>query len=108
MRELRIYADKRPWSRGIELFGVVPHHLTAPGVQAYVRDLVLTEQKDEALAIHPFASLSQADAEHLMTQLWRAGVRPSEDEAPKPQMSAMEAHIADLRKITFNLLRKDW
>ena len=49
----------------------------------------------------PAFSLAHEQAQRLMDDLWRAGVRPS-DEGTVGQLEAMRAHIKDLQKIVFD------
>jgi len=68
----------------------------------------LTVQKAEPGAYpgEPLLFLSDEDAQSLLDALWKAGIRPSRIVNAEVEASAMQSHIADLRKITFSLLRK--
>lgn len=57
------------------------------------------------------AAISYEGMQKLMDALWDAGVRPSEDtdeikKATPAHAEAMQAHIEDLREITWHLLDK--
>lgn len=54
----------------------------------------------------PLLRLSRSDAENLMDQLWHCGIRPSNGTGSTGQLAATETHLADMRKISFDLLAK--
>lgn len=54
----------------------------------------------------PFAVLMETEAQQLIDELWACGLRPTEGSGSAGQSGAQQAHIADLRNITFKLLEK--
>ena len=52
----------------------------------------------------PCVFLKKEVAHQLMDELWRAGVRPTEVGSPG-QLKAVENHLQDMRKLTFELLK---
>ncbi len=67
-----------------------------------VVDAIIVSKYDEAVsgpqASQPFARLTKQQAAGLMDSLWHAGVRPSEA-GNKDEMSAIKAHLDDMRTI---------
>lgn len=54
----------------------------------------------------PLLRLSTEEAQQLMDELWNCGLRPSEGTGSAGSLRATENHLADMRKIAFDLLGK--
>jgi hypothetical protein len=52
--------------------------------------------------VEPFVRLDASAAQQLMDGLWRAGVRPVDAQAGDSQVAAIQAHLADMRRIAFD------
>ena len=63
--------------------------------------LVMMRAEDDGRHIEPFARLGSQQAQRLMDELWRAGVRPAEASGSVGQLGAVQAHLADMRKLVF-------
>lgn len=46
-------------------------------------------------------SLQQDEAQQLMDDLWRCGLRPSEGSGSAGQLAATQSHLSDMRKLAF-------
>jgi len=46
--------------------------------------------------------LNPSDAQSLMDQLWACGLRPTEGSGSAGALSAVQAHLADFRKLVFD------
>lgn len=53
-----------------------------------------------------FLSLKIKDAQSLMDQLWDCGLRPSEGSGSAGSLRANERHLADMQRISFDLLAR--
>lgn len=53
----------------------------------------------------PMLTLNKTEAQHLVDELWRAGVRPTEAAGSVGALSAVERHLQDMRSITGGLLK---
>lgn len=53
----------------------------------------------------PAIQLTMADAQQLIDQLWKCGLRPSEGSGSAGALSAVERHLDDMRQIAFDLLK---
>ena len=51
--------------------------------------------------LDPSISISFDEAQVLIDDLWRAGVRPTEGAGSAGQMAATEKHLNDMRKLVF-------
>ena len=98
---MRITADRHPWSRGIELRAGVE---TENGNFAVAQPLVMAEIPNDQIT-DPFIRLKPEDAQQLMDELWRVGIRPSQEEGSTGQAAAMQKHLDDMRTLTFHALK---
>ncbi len=64
--------------------------------------LTFVETELYACCEAPTFSLSETGAQHLMDQLWACGVRPIEEVGTTKQVEAIQAHLADMKKLVFN------
>jgi len=78
------------------------------GQQRYVlaRAEMVEVPPGEVPGVDPL-SVSMHDAQRLMDDLWRAGLRPSDAIASTGQHEAQRQHIDDLRAVLFNQLGID-
>lgn len=70
--------------------------------------ITFTEIDDPDLAPlgEAFLSLSMTDAQALMDELWRCGLRPSEGTGSAGSLAATERHLKDMQTIAFELLER--
>jgi hypothetical protein len=71
--------------------------------RAAVKEIVFIEQSPSTRMQSAF-SLDKGCVQELMDSLWMLGIRPSEGVASTGQVEAMQAHLADMRKLAFGLL----
>lgn len=57
-----------------------------------------------AAAINPSLDLRRHEAQQLMNELWRIGLRPRDGRGAPADVDHLEKHIDDLRKIAFKVL----
>lgn len=98
---MQITADRHPWSRSIELrAGVETDHGGFAVAQSLnMVDLPAGQQAD------PFMRLKPEDAQQLMDELWRCGIRPSQEEGSTGQAAATQRHLDDMRTLAFHALK---
>ena len=94
-KPIEIRATAAPWWRGVELLF---RQGTAFGVN------VVMEEKEPNVIVDPTVRISDEEAQTLMDDLWRCGLRPTEGSGSAGAMRAVEKHVADLRKIAFKAL----
>lgn len=95
-RPLRFLVERRMSKRGFALN--IARDVDANTV-AVASELRFRHVGDVALT-QDLLLLSSAEAQHLMDELYRAGVRPTEAESPG-QVAAMQRHLDDLRRLVF-------
>lgn len=98
---MRITADRQPWNRCIELRAGVENE---NGTFAVAQPIVMANQEDGQLT-EPFMRLKPEAAQELMNELWRLGIRPSQEEGSTGQAAAMQRHLDDMRTLTFHALK---
>lgn len=65
------------------------------------------EVREESEAItEPALSITNDEAQQLMDELWRCGLRPTEGTGSAGSLAATERHLSDMRNITTGLLKK--
>nr|WP_145544751.1 hypothetical protein [Variovorax boronicumulans] len=52
----------------------------------------------------PTIDMATEDAQQLMDELWRAGLRPTEGTGSAGSLAATERHLKDMQRIAFHLL----
>ncbi len=69
------------------------------------RELIFDRLADDSSAHYtpPVTVIRHDEAQQLMDELWRVGVRPSEGTGSAGSLRQAEAHIASLRAIAFKL-----
>lgn len=98
---MRITADRHPWSLLIELRAGVE---SRAGGFAVAQPVLMVELPDGEVA-DPFMKLMPADAQQLLDELWRIGIRPSQEQGSVGQSAAMQKHLDDMRTIAFHTLK---
>ena len=91
--ELR--ASSSPWHCGIEL---LVRQGNACGVS------VTMETVEQGWMAEPTLRIGIDEAQTLMDDLWRAGLRPTEGAGSAGSLRATEKHLQDMRKIAFKQL----
>lgn len=94
--QTQIRATSAPWWRGVEL-------IFRKGDQ-FGTGIVFVEKSPAAEIIGPTCEISMDEAQTLMDDLWRCGLRPTEGAGSSGAMRATENHISDLRKIIFKTM----
>jgi len=93
---LQVRAEKSPWASRIELLVMM-----ADGNQIVAAAQPLVMQKVDPASTYPqqaTCALTGPDAQLLMDDLWRAGIRPSEGSGSAGQLAATERHLAHVMK----------
>lgn len=104
--EREIRCGYMPWKGEFELY-LYARDTTDGVCTVSAAKPVAMEQVSEMFAgTHsaPMLSLSEAEAQQLMDELWRAGVRPKDGTGSTGQIAAMQLHLDDMRALVFNPL----
>ena len=92
-------ATRKPWS----MFNDIDLRLAVvDGRRITVATNLILTTTDESGDFPPLMSMGSDMAQQLMDQLWDCGLRPSEGAGSVGQMSAVQAHLADMRTLVFN------
>lgn len=105
MKKYQFLAETSNFRRQISL-----HVATVPredGAYAVAMPVMwVTQQTGDLVPEEPLLKMSQTDGQNLMDELWRCGLRPSEGSGSAGALAATERHLADMQKISFDLLAK--
>ena len=105
--EIGIDADRNMLARSINLY-VIGRKLGQQRISV-MNPPTFTTYEDEGRSLvalrDPAFTLSFESAQRLMDELWRCGIRPTE-EGTAGQVAAMQAHLQDMRKIVFDFIGK--
>ena len=67
-------------------------------------EMRLTEVEPGLIGPGPMLELPPDEAQQLMNELWRVGIRPKDGSGALAHVDAMKAHLADMRQIVFDNL----
>lgn len=97
-RDMTLRANRSLWSNHVELaaFTTFPKEMQVASI--------LWEPADPMAEVKPFVRIMPEQAQVLMDDLWRAGIRPTEAAGSAGAMRAAERHIQDLRQVAFKVL----
>lgn len=63
--------------------------------------LVARKPEDDGMEIPKTFSVTSEEAQRMMDELWRVGVRPSAEEGSAGAMAAVQRHLEDMRTLVF-------
>lgn len=98
-----IFAERQMWTNGIAVH--VGMRRSDNRVDVLRPGPVETVEND-SLYGEPAMHFSYDEAQRLMDELWRCGLRPSEGSGSAGSLAATERHLKDMQSITKGLLRK--
>ncbi len=99
----QIFANRVSFSNAIQLAFVQEG---ARGKTFAARPLVF-DAIDDGQLIDAAATIQANEAQQLIDELWRCGLRPSEGTGSAGSLAATERHLRDMQAITKGLLKKD-
>lgn len=91
-----IRAQSAPWHAGVEFM-----LMDVGGDQRLAVESIIVRTVGQGEAVQPAFVLDTDDAQTLMDDLWRAGLRPTEGAGSAGSLAATERHLADMRKLVF-------
>ncbi len=104
--ELEVRANKHPWSDNVDLVVFMKLH-KQPDMVAVGKPIMFESLSTVEVIDTPTLSLNNHQAQNLIDELWRCGLRPSEGSGSAGMLAATERHLTDMKKITFGLLEKN-
>ena len=102
--QTEIRAEKVWYRNRIELAVI---HKRQDGRADVGQPLTMKTIEPGELITEPTMSLSFDEAQLLMDELWRCGIKPSEGTGSAGSLAATERHLKDMQTIAMGLLRKD-
>ena len=104
-RQFQFHAELRQFGRAICVYLFAPH---GDGKTEVLTAMTMTTlPQDEELPVDTPIEISHKQAQQLMDELWRCGLRPSEGTGSAGSLAATEKHLKDMREIAMGLLRKE-
>jgi len=100
--EFRFFAEPNYCGRGGVRLALVRLPLSlakSPDRRVFALADVVWEEIEEGAMPPPSLVLENSEVQELMDRLWQAGIRPTEGEGSAGQMTAVQAHLADMRKL---------
>lgn len=97
--DVEIRVEKAPWKSRYMLAGFSK----TPGGISVAQPLTMERQNDDSVT-EPFVELTEKHAQQLMDDLFKCGIRPSEGSGSAGMLKATQDHLADMRKISLDLL----
>lgn len=97
---MRIYAQRTHWD-SIEVRMMC--YLLNNRAPAVAKGIEFEETK-EGDWVEPTMVLGREEAQQLIDELWRAGLRPAEGAGSAGQLASTERHLEDMRQIAFHKL----
>ena len=110
MNKLKFHARRPIWLGDRVHLHVLTH--TQSGKSAIATNMTFDElSPNESVSSCPVMDMSFDEAQSLMNELWECGVRPAGAAGSMGQLTAVNAHLQDMRKIAFRSLGEkatDW
>ena len=97
--KITIRANRCVWADKIELRAGVERK---NGLWSIAQSLVFEDQKEVGDVVIPFINLHTEEAQALMDELWRCGLRPTEGSGSAGAMAATQKHLEDMRTLVFS------
>jgi hypothetical protein len=101
-----VFARRMNWGRNIEI-ALLSKPDPRTGKRTAARPVQMEPVDDEELVTEPTFSLRPDEAQQLMDELWRCGLRPTEGSGSAGSLAATERHLKDMQAIAMGLLRKE-
>ena len=101
-RQTKIYLSDAPEVRGVEGW-IFVNQLGRPDERSIAEPLTFRDltKDDEAMRLDPTFYIQHEDAQHLMNELWKIGIRPS-DIGTAGHLESVKYHLEDMRKLVFD------
>jgi hypothetical protein len=97
------HIERLPWAFDLGLYLTAKTGDGKFAIALPVQMKVLTDEETMSASHAPICDLRKDEAQQLMDELWRAGLRPSEGSGSAGSLAATERHLADMRALVFKL-----
>jgi len=102
--KLEVRCHNQIYTDSIEIAVFVNHD---NGKVSVAEKLTLVDFDPNSYLVDPTMRLKRDEAQFLMDELWKCGLRPSEGSGSAGSLAATEKHLKDMQTIAIGLLRKD-
>lgn len=103
-KKLDLQCRRQPWSNRIEM-AILSTETIGGSRFGYVGKVVFHKiEEGQMVDDNDVIPMKNEEAQQLMDELWRCGLRPTEGAGSAGQMAATERHLADMRKIAFKFI----
>lgn len=99
---IKVLAQSQSFSPDVELLIADVGNFPSK-VLAAARPLIMERVSDATVVLEPTLRLRRQAAQDLMDQLWACGLRPAEGAGSAGQLAATERHLADMRRLVFEV-----
>lgn len=86
--------------QSIGIFGDI-YSRRSDGAVYIAEPLVFVEQKKRFVQNDPMCTIDDQQAQTLMNSLWECGIRPVQGAGSAGQLTAVQYHLEDMRKLVF-------
>jgi len=100
---IEVFAERRHWGGRIDLMFVKRER----GSSSCAAPLQFQPIEEGDVPDEPTVRLHNDQAQALMDELWRCGLRPTEGSGSAGSLAATERHLKDMRSIAMGLLSRD-
>lgn len=97
MDSLHFFVDRSPYRRHLGLYLSVEN-----GDKVRIPESIVWKEVEEGSYFEPMLRITELQGQELMDALWAAGLRPTEGAGSAGAMSAVQAHLADMRRLVFD------
>ena len=101
---MEVRCQREPWENGVQL---MVFDKRADGLVSYAENMNMRTVANGEHFGEPTMRLKNNEAQMLMDELWRCGIRPSVDSGYAVILAATERHLKDMRVIALGLLAKN-
>lgn len=98
MRGLQFWAERAMYGWGVNLHAIIKGENHTDVAQP----VVMTRVDPAERMPDPMLHLDNDQAQQLMDELWRCGLRPTEGTGSAGSLAATERHLADMRRLVFD------
>lgn len=103
---LEVYAARVDWGNRIDI-ALFSKPDPDTGLRSVAEPVQMRVVANGELVMTPTFSLRPDEAQQLMDELWRCGLRPTEGSGSAGSLAATERHLNDMQAIAMGLLRKE-
>jgi hypothetical protein len=99
---IEVMVRRDEWNTGVSIY----IHQRTVGEGYVVAAKATMIPHESGTMIEPMMRLEIQEAQQLMDELWRCGLRPTEGTGSAGSLAATERHLKDMQTVAFGVLRK--